>query len=511
MRKALIAIAAVAAIVLIVVLASGGGGDNGYRVRAIFDNASFMVQGEQVRVAGATVGEIESVDVTMPGEVDSYSKGGNAQKIPGKAVLVMKIDNPGFQDFRQDASCLIRPQSLIGAKFVDCQPTVPRGPGQKPAPPLHKIPAGEPGAGEYLLPLENNSTSVDPDLVNNIQRLPYSQRFRIILNEFGAGLAGRGKDIEEAVKRANPVLRDADRLFAILARQRDELSQLAADSQEILGPLSEQRAHVAGFISNSGAAAEASAERGADLEASLRKLPAFLREFRSTLRSLQNFSEAGTPVVTELGRAAPSLTSATQALTPFSAASTVSLKALGAVGEEAGPIFRSALPIVRKTTKLAQSGVVPTTQLAKFLTSVKQTKGFNHLLESVYNGAGAVNEYDQYGHYFRSLIAIVDCLDYQLSSRSGCNANFTGAGAAETSSVIDVGALFRALQEEQAAKENGGVSAEPGAAPPPSVSEAAPPAAEQGEPEIGEGEGVDEGESAEATAQRAVLEYWLKR
>jgi ABC-type transporter Mla subunit MlaD len=514
MRKALIAIAAVAAIVLIVVLVSGGGGDNGYRVRAIFDNASFMVQGEQVRVAGATVGEIESVDVTMPGEVDSYGKSGQPQRIPGKAVLVMKIEDPGFEDFRQDASCLIRPQSLIGEKFVDCQPTVPRAPGQKPAPPLRKIPDGEPGAGQYLLPLENNSTSVDPDLVNNIQRLPYSQRFRIILNEFGAGLAGRGKDIEEAVKRANPVLRDADRLFAILSRQRDELSQLAADSQGILEPLARQRAHVAGFISNSGAAAEATAERGADLEASLRKLPAFLREFRSTLRSLQNFSEAGTPVVTELGRAAPSLTSATQALTPFSAASTVSLKALGAAGEEAGPTFRSALPIVRKATELAQTGVVPTTQLAKFLTSVKQTKGFDRLLDTVYSGAGAVNEYDQYGHYLRSLIAIVDCTEYQLSFRGQCNANFTGEAGASVA-PLDYGALYQRAMEELA-QETGGTAAGTASGPPlPSVSEAAP----QPAPDLGEGEGLGEAESSgeesdaeskEATAQR-VLDYWLKR
>ena len=42
---------------------------------AIFDNGGFMVNGEEVRVAGANVGEIESVGVTMPGEVDSYKDG----------------------------------------------------------------------------------------------------------------------------------------------------------------------------------------------------------------------------------------------------------------------------------------------------------------------------------------------------------------------------------------------------------------------------------------------------
>src|SRR5260221_11205009 len=127
---------------------------------------------------------------------------------PGKAIFVMNITDPGFQDFRSDATCLIRPQSLIGEKFVDCRPTLPRAPGSPAAPPLKQIESGQPGAGEYLLPLGNNGTSVDPDLINDIQTLPYSQRFRLIFNELGAGLAGRGKDIEVLVKRANPVLRD---------------------------------------------------------------------------------------------------------------------------------------------------------------------------------------------------------------------------------------------------------------------------------------------------------------
>src|SRR5262249_49408812 len=162
---------------------------------------------------------------------------------------------------------------LIGEKFVDCRPTLPRAPGSKPPPSLRKIPAGEPGAGQYLLPLENNSTSVDPDLINNIQQLPYAQRFRLIFNELGASLAGRGEDIEELAKRANPVLRDTDRLFSILAAQRDQLAQLASDSQTILEPLSRERAHVAGFFTNAGIAAQASAEHGAELEASLRKFP----------------------------------------------------------------------------------------------------------------------------------------------------------------------------------------------------------------------------------------------
>jgi phospholipid/cholesterol/gamma-HCH transport system substrate-binding protein len=505
MRKLLTAGLAIAAIVVLVVLLAGGGGGGGYVVRAIFQNGSFIVKGELVRIAGANVGEVESVTVTQPGEIDSY-KDGRARAIPGKAVLVMRIEDPGFQDFRRDASCLIRPQSLIGEKFVDCQPTLPRAPGSKPPPELEQIPSGEPGAGQYLLPLENNSTSVDPDLINNIQQLPYAQRFRLILNELGAGLAGNGENIEEVVKQANPVLRDTDRLFGILSAQRHELAQLASDSEQILGPLSRQRASVAGFLTNAGATAQASSERGAALEASLRKFPTFLRELRQTMGSLEEFSNAATPVFADLGKAAPSLTGATRALTPFAAASTVSLKSLGAAGETAGPKLRAAVPIVAKASELATSGAHPTTELASFLVSTEKTKGFKSLSELIYNATGTNNEFDQYGHFGRSVIALTNCIDYVLQPTSGCSANFNGPESGEGNiSAFSSSAFLKRVQRMQE-RLAGGIS--------PKRSEAAPslapraPARPEATPSLEENRRLG-AKASPAGPREALLDYLL--
>lgn len=504
MKKWLPALVVVAIVVVIVALISGGGnGNSGYVVRAIFDNGGFMVKGEEVRVAGATVGEIESVGVTMPGEVDSYEDG-KPQAVPGKAVITLKITDPGFQDFRSDASCEIRPQSLIGEKFVDCSPTLPRAPGSEPAPALKEIPEGEPGAGQFLLPVENNSTSVDPDLINNINQLTYAQRFRLILNELGAGLAGRGEDVEEVVRRANPVLRDVDRIFGILNAQRDRLAQLASDSDQILGPLARERSSVAGFISNAGAAAEASTEKGEALEASLQKLPAFLRELRETMASFEYFSESGTPVIESLGKAAPALTQATRALTPFSAASTVSLKSLGASGEVAGPKIRGGDPVVKRLRDLAVSGASPTTELARFLGSAEKSGGFGSLVDLIYNSTAATNEFDQYGHFTRTLAALTNCIDYVTAPTSSCSANFNGPGATGAASSSDALELYRLLQEK-ADHETGGTSA---SAMPIAPRRPAIPSPGPQVPELGESEQL--GATAEASPpQRALLDYLL--
>ncbi|HSK50190.1 MAG TPA: MlaD family protein [Solirubrobacterales bacterium] len=502
-KRLLIAGLLVAAVVAVILVVSGDDeGSDGYKVRAVFDSGGFMVTGEEVRVAGATVGTIDAVDVSLPGETVAYRDGEPVEN-PGKAIIVMEIEDEGFRDFRVDGGCHIRPQSLIGEKFVDCRPTLPRAPGSPPPPELKQLPDDQPGAGQYLLPLGSNTASVDPDLINNIQRLPEAQRFRLILNELGAGFAARGADIEEVVKRANPVLRDTDRLFAILSRQRDELAQLASDSDEILEPFARERQHVAGFFSNSGAAAEASAEFGEDVEASFAKFPRFLREFRATMRDLKGFSDAAAPVFEDLGTAAPSLTDATRTLAPFSEASTVALKSLGATGEVAGPILAQTDPIAKKSRDLAKSGVQPTRDLADLFVSLEQTKGWDGLVELIYNTAATTNGFDRYGHFTRSLVTLSNCTDYIAGAgSSGCASRFTGPFAAE-SATTSIAALSRLIEEQEEATQLG-LSAEAlGGGPATGLGEA-----EDAEEALGEAEaGISSNEGTAGT--EPLIDYLL--
>ncbi len=460
MRKLITGIVVVAAVVAAIVLISGGASGNGYVVRAVFDNGSFMVAGEQVRVAGANVGTIKAVSVSLPGE-PTAEEDGKFVDVPGKAIIELEIADPSFQDFRQDAGCEIRPQSLIGEKYVNCHPTEPRAPGEPPPPPLRQVPDGKPGAGQYLLPLGRNQTTVDPDLINNINSLPYAQRFRLIFNELGAGLAGRGQDLEVAIKKANPTLRSVDKLFGQLTEQKDQLAQLAADSQEILEPLTREKEHVVGFLAHSGEAAEASAEHGAELESALEKFPTFLVEFRETMKNLKEFSDAGTPLLEDLGEAAPSLTTATRTLTPFSEATTVALKSLASAGEASGPVFAQATPVVKKASKLAKTGVVPARELAALFGSLEETKGWQRLNELIYNSTGAFNGFDQYGHYGRALVTLSNCLNYVPTSEgtSGCDANFNGENASiAQDSQASVAELLKLLEGSRAEKSGGTVA-----------------------------------------------------
>src|SRR3954447_9440178 len=122
MRRALAVILVLVSATALAVAGTGAsdGSSGDYQVRAIFENAFSLVPGEDVKIAGVMVGKIDSLDVT-PDQ---------------RAAVVFTITRAGFDDFRADATCTIRPQSLIGENFVECAPTQPRPAGTDPPPPL---------------------------------------------------------------------------------------------------------------------------------------------------------------------------------------------------------------------------------------------------------------------------------------------------------------------------------------------------------------------------------------
>ena len=135
------------------------------------------------------------------------------------------------------------------------------------------------------------------------------------------------------------------------------------------------------------------------------------------MRSLQGFSDAATPVFSDLGKAAPSFTDATRTLTPFSEATTVALKSLGDAGEASGPIFARSRPGRAQGAQnwpRAVSSRRPNWPGSS--PACEKTGGWDGLVELIYNTAATFNGFDQYGHFGRTLVTLTNCLDYEPSS-----------------------------------------------------------------------------------------------
>jgi ABC-type transporter Mla subunit MlaD len=412
--------AGAAALIALIVLATSAGGNNGsYEVRAIFDDAANIIPAENVKVDGVTVGSVKSVTPT-PQE---------------KAAVVMSISNPGFKDFRADASCTIRPQALLGEKYVDCLPTQPRVEGTPLPPPLRTIPHGQEGEGEKLLPVTNTSSPVDPDLLNDITRLPERERLTIILNELGAGLADRGSDLRAVIQRANPALQELDKVLAILAGENRVLAKLSVDSDKELGPLAEVRKQYADYVAQSNTVAQASARHLLALEQNLALFPPFLRQLGPSMERLAHFAEETTPVFTDLGIAAPSIDQAFTKLPAYSASSTAFFKSLGKTAKVSGPALVAIQPLLARLKPFGAAAKPFATNFSKLFTSLRETGGLERIMDFIFVGANAANGYDALGHFLRTEGIATICVTYQsVQPSAGCDSHLSQTNGPESTS-----------------------------------------------------------------------------
>jgi len=394
-----------------------------YQVRAMFYNAFTVIPGEQVKSAGVPIGTIASLDVE-----------------DRKAAVVLDITDPAFQDFRKDAECTIRPQSLIGERFIECSLTRERAPGQPEAPPLDQIQDG-PGKGQLLLGPENTVNPIDLDLVNNTLRLPYRQRLTIILNELGTGLAGNGKAINEAVRASNPTLRQVERVLALLAEQNKALVQIAEDGDRALAPLAAKSENVADAIDAMNVTAQATAERTEPLEQGLQTLPATLREVRPTMLALSDLADQLQPVADDLERSGKDISRAIIGLGGLGEEGPEAFKELAITLDQGRDTLLTAKPVLEDAQAFSKDAEPLADNVSQLLVSLRQTGGFEYLMDAFYFTAASSNGFDEDGHYLRAQVMLNECTPYvDVPAGGTCNANFvkpaSGSAAGRASSRV---------------------------------------------------------------------------
>jgi len=425
-RLAMLTLLLVAAAAALAVAGTSGsrGAGGPYMVRAIFDNAGFAVTGETVRIAGANVGSIASVDV-------------DRLRRPWRAAVTLEIDNGDFTPFYANATCTIRPQSLIAERFVDCSP----GTSNQPA--LQKVSAGQPGAGNYLLPVTRTSSPIDFDIVQDLSQESIRQRFALIIDEFGTALAARGTDLNAVIHRADPALAQTDQVLKILARENRVLAQLAVDSDTVLGPLAQARHQLSDFVVQANTTGVASAARAADIARSIQLFPSFLRQLRPLMVDLGALADQGTPLSASLSSAAAALNRQFTNLVPFAHAATPATIALGNSAQQSQPYLIATEPLARQLQNLGSAAVPTAASLNTLTASLDKTGAIEQLMALLFNATSAANGFDSSGHYVRVQPLVGDCTGYALAPVGGCSANFGASAASASASAAAAARIAR--------------------------------------------------------------------
>ncbi|MBI5311187.1 MAG: MCE family protein [Actinobacteria bacterium] len=399
-RLAGLAVVAAAVVILAATSIAAGGEGDAYRVRADFLTSAGITTGADVRVAGANVGSVEKIFVTNKNE----------------AAVVVAIVDPAFQKFYADASCRIRLQSLIGEKFIECDP----GTVSKP-----ELDADPGDSSRKLVTSKHTRSPVDTDELLDAMREPERERFRIIMNELGITLAGRGQDLQDIIDRFDPTLKEVNQILKILAKQNKNLVRLAEDGDASLQELAANRKHITGLFREADKTARAVNEKQEKFEETLALIPAFLDELEPTAAELRRLAEEAAPVASSAKASAKDLSTFVSELNDFANAANPALKKLG----DSTDVFREQLPALQPVAEdLARFGSLRSsvTNIRKLLESFDEQGGYYNLSSMAYGVASAANGYDAFGHFLRSAVIINStCLFQSTTTSTACGADFT--------------------------------------------------------------------------------------
>jgi virulence factor Mce-like protein len=313
----------------------------GTTIKMVFDNGFGLSKGGDFRIGGVKAGKTTDFEATK-GE-------------PPRALVTAKINQPGFDAFHKDATCEIKPQSLIGEYYVDCQ----TGTRSKP-----KIKSGG------IIPVTQTTSTVPQDLVNNILRRPYKERLRLLIDELGTGLAGRPKDLAAALRRADPGLREASQTLRTLGNQNRTIEDFIANSDTVVEQLEARKHEVTRWIHEAGDTAQITATRRQQLQATFAKFPGFLDELTPTMQRLGQFTDQTTPLLSDAERAAPSLNTFFTRLGPFANAARPAIKSLGKTSVTGTKAFKKGTEEVNELRLLAAQAPGAAKPLSQFLDSL---------------------------------------------------------------------------------------------------------------------------------------------
>jgi phospholipid/cholesterol/gamma-HCH transport system substrate-binding protein len=260
-------VALVGALLIVIVLLVGGG--SSYQVTAEFQNASQLVSGGQVEVAGTPAGKIKSISLGERGE----------------ALVKMEID-PKYAPLHRGTQAVIRAQSLSGIANRYIELNLP--PANKQGP---EIPSGG------YMPQAETVSEVDLDQLFNTFDKKTIANFKNVLTGFAVAYDGVAKQTNVGFHYANPLLSTSRRVFGQLNKDTRRFESLIVDSAALSSALDARAPEIGNLVHNLNAMMGAIGRQASSLQAAIGQLPAFMRLFNTTAVNLRFTLDDLTPLV----------------------------------------------------------------------------------------------------------------------------------------------------------------------------------------------------------------------
>ena len=303
-RVAALAAVAIAIVAVVVILLSGG---SSYQVKAVFTNASQLVTGDQVQVAGNPIGSVSKITLTPSGQ----------------AELTLTINNSTYEPLRQGTQATVRLASLSGIanRYVDLR----LGSGTAP-----KIPNG--GA----IPTSNTTSAVEFDQLFNTLDGPTRKGLQDVIQGSASQYSNAGKQAQAAWQYLNPAVASTSVLFREINRDTSKFTNFIVKSGNLVSTMAQRQSDLSGLVQHLNTTTQALAAQHTALGQSLQRLPGFMRLANTTFVNLRSALDDVQPLVDASKPVAPKLQKLLEQLKPLAEDSVPTVRDLSNIIKKPG-------------------------------------------------------------------------------------------------------------------------------------------------------------------------------
>jgi phospholipid/cholesterol/gamma-HCH transport system substrate-binding protein len=321
-------LALVGAVIVVLLLVVGGGST--YTVTAAFENASQLVTGNNVTVAGVPVGQVKQISLADDGE----------------ALVKLEISDSAYTPLPQGTHAQIRSQSLSGIanRYVDL--TLPTDSSPQ------RISSG----GE--ISQADTTSEVDLDQLFNTLDKPTVSHLQEVIRGFARSYEGVGAKANRGFYYLNPFLSTSRRVFAELNSQQANLQGLVVDGASLMDTLDQKSPEISSLVANLDGMLGTIGSQQSSLASAVGQLPDFMRQFNTTAVNLRAALDDVQPLVDATRPVARKLQPFAKRLRGFATDAVPTVKGLNGIINSPGN-NNDLIELTRLQDPLAQIGVGP--------------------------------------------------------------------------------------------------------------------------------------------------------
>ncbi|HEY3191872.1 MAG TPA: MlaD family protein [Solirubrobacterales bacterium] len=326
--RAAAVLALIGAVVVVLLLVLGGG--SSYTVTAAFENASQLVTGNNVSVAGAPVGSVKKISLSENGQ----------------ALVEMEISDSAYTPLPEGTHAQIRSQSLSGIanRYVDLS--------------LPTHPDGKTISSGGQISQADTTSEVDLDQLFNTLNKPTVAHLQAVIRGFARAYEGVGPQANRGFYYLNPFLSTSRRVFEELNSDQANLDSLVVDAAGLTSTLDQRSPEISSLIANLNGSLGTIGAQQRSLASAVAQLPDFMRQFDTTAVNLRAALDDVQPLINASRPVARKLQPFTKRLRGFARDAVPTVQGLNGIINAPGQ-SNDLIELTRLQDPLAEIGVGP--------------------------------------------------------------------------------------------------------------------------------------------------------